>query len=299
MADGPVSPARPPFTAVVAAWCGERATAACLGSLEVQARGLEVVVATNEAAEAVARLSRRFPAFVMLRAPPEASVFELRALGAANATGDLVALTEDHVTVAPGWTQALRQAHAAGHGLLAGAVENGNAERAYDWALYFCEYGLCMPPLPEGPAVSVSGLNVAYHRDLLASCRRVWQHALMENEVNDALRAAAVGPWSVPAAIVRSHLPFTPRQACAHLFDGGRHHGSYRARRSRLVSRFARVLASPLVLLVLVSRRVRRVLARNRSLLPQLLSAMPWILVLDGAWTAGEAWGGLAPRGAR
>jgi hypothetical protein len=281
-----------PFASVVvAAWAGEKATRRCLESLEPQWADAEVVLATNAGDDAVARLSARFPRARVVRGGSGSDVFVLRALGAAAARGRLVAVTEDHVTFGPTWLEALRAAHAAGHGVLGGPVENGNRSSAYDWALFFAEYGVHVPPVVEGPVVAVSGLNVAYDRELLRGCADAWRRTLEEGRVNDALRARGHEPWMVPRALVVSHLPFTPRQAMGHLLAGGRQYGSYRVSRCGAASRLLLLAPSPLVLVVLLVRIVRRVAARDRRLLPPLVRSLPWLIVLLLAWTAGEATG--------
>ena len=85
-----------------------------------------------------------------------------------------------------------------------------------------------MPPLGDGPARALSGVNVAYERGVLAGCRGVWQEAFYENEVHDALRASGHGLRRIGRARVSSHLALPLREAAAHLFRGGRRFGSYR-----------------------------------------------------------------------
>src|SRR5262249_53025502 len=153
---------RPDVTVVVASFSGEADLARCLDSLEPQAQGAEVIATTTAPAAPVESLRGRFPAVRFVRAPESTSVFALRSLGVARARGRLVALTEGHCTVAPDWLEALRGAHRAGHTVVGGPVENGLVERTYDWALYFCEYGIFMPPLADGPAPALSGITVAY-----------------------------------------------------------------------------------------------------------------------------------------
>ena len=85
----------PDVSVVVASFSGEAVLRHCLESLEPQAAGAEVIVATDVEASGISRLEARYPGFRFVRAPRGTSVFRLRALGIDQASGRLVALTED------------------------------------------------------------------------------------------------------------------------------------------------------------------------------------------------------------
>lgn len=282
---------RAPISIVVASWAGEDRLRACLESLEPQWAAAEVLVPTNGPHEVTARLARRFPSVRFIQTPETTTVFRLRALGAAQATGRLVALIEDHVTVGPRWVEALCAAHRAGHGIVGGPVDNGLARTAYDWALFFCEYGIHMPPIAEGPVSALSGVNIAYDHGLLMSCRSRWDDTLQENEVNDALRVHGHRPYLTPRAWVATHLPMTLPKAMDHLFGGGRHFARYRASQSSSMKRFVWLALSPAVPLVLFGRIVRRVAARDPGRLRHVVRGAGYFALVLGAWSVGEACG--------
>jgi len=278
----------PDLSITIASWSNDASLERCLASLEPQWDGAEVIVATNRPG---GELERRYPHVRFLRGPDGATVFRLRTLGAEAARGKLVALLEDHAAAGPRWGAALREAYSAGHRIIGGPVENGLRSRAVDWALYFAEYGFHMPPMPAGAAPRLSGLNIAYDRELLRSCRDVWEDTLQENEVNDALRAKGHTLHLAPDAFVESFLPMTLGYAMGHLRDGGRHFGRYRASRCSTGKRLAFVFASPLVPAVLFLRLVRGILARKPGRLLQLVRALPFLALALGAWGWGEAIG--------
>jgi glycosyl transferase family 2 len=288
-----------PISVVIASWSGEQAMSRCLESLMPQSAGAEVIVATNGPSEMAARLEARYPAVRFLRASHNATVFQLRALGAAEACGRLIAHLEDHTTVGPQWRDALCSAHAEGHSISGGPVDNGLTDRAYDWALYFCEYGIYMPPLPRGEAQMLSGLNVAYDREVLGSCREIWRDALYETDVHGALQAAGQKLYLAPEAWTKSHLEMSLGRAIIHLFGGGRHFGAFRKARSSALARVLWVLASPLVPLVFLLRIIRGVARRDPSRLKHVLRGLPYLLLLLGAWGAGEAAGYLGRTSSR
>lgn len=294
------------MSVVVAAWGSETLLRQCLAHLATERRtasgdssdasSVEVIAATSLPGERAARVAADFP-WVRVESVPNGTVFTLRARGVSLARGALVAIIEDHVIVAPGWMSALQQAHAEGHMVLGGPVDNGAVRSSVDWALYFVEYGMHMPPAPGGLVSAVSGVNVAYDATLLQSCHDTWRYAFHENEVNDALAAIGHRPWMVPNAVVATHLPMSFGAAAEHLFSGGRQFASYRASRATVGSRLIRVLASPAIPFVLFARLVQRVRARRPDRSAWLLRSAGATFVILSAWAAGEFAGYAMPQG--
>ena len=289
---------------VVAAWGSEALLRRCLmqldaervhGSAATEQTATDVIVATSLSAHASAGVAADFP-WARVASVPNGTVFTLRARGVSLARGALVAIIEDHVVVAPGWLSALQRAHAAGHPILGGPVENGSTGSVVNWALYFVEYGMHMPPAPSGAVAAVSGVNVAYSATVLHACRDTWQSAFHENEVNDALAAIGLRPYMVPEAMVFAHLPMSFRGAAAHLFTGGRQFASYRAIPATLAWRALRVLASPAIPFVLFARLAQRVRRRRPDRITWLLRSAVATLVVLGAWAAGELAGYALPQ---
>ena len=287
------------LSVVVASFTGEEALGRCLQSLvpQVSKECGEVIVASNLAEDVLGSLRSAFPDVKWLAASVDADVFVLRSLGAKQAQGRQVAFLEDHVTVAPGWWRAMREAHGKGRLAVGGPVDNGHTERAYDWALYFVEYGLYMPPWTEGEASILSGINAAYDRSLLESCRSVWEAGFRENEVHDALRESGESLYRVPEAWVKSHLEMPFSVAADHLYTGGRHFGGYRRSQTPGWRKLFWAVAWPAIPFVLAARLTRRIAGQRPAWLGRLLVAKPWYLALLMAWSAGEAIGGLLPGG--
>jgi glycosyltransferase involved in cell wall biosynthesis len=285
----------PDLSVVVASSSGETVLRHCLESLEPQAAEDEVIVATDVEASGIARLEARYPRFRFLRAPRGTSVFRLRALGIDQARGRLVVLTEDHCMAAPGWLQALRASHGAGRLIVGGPVDNGRQAGAYDWALYLCEYGAQMPPLRDGPARSLSGVNAAYDRALLAGCRGVWRDGFYEREVHEALRASGHRLHRSGTACVTSYLSLPLREAAAHRFRGGQRFGQYRRGRLPAVVRALQPVVALALPALLTGRALRSVALRRPRQLGAAARALGYMVALNAAWAAGEALGSLRP----
>jgi glycosyl transferase family 2 len=279
---------QPTMSVAIGSWAGVESLMRCLTSLESQWEGADVVVAANGPVTAV---KERFPTVRFIDGPSGATVFRLRTLAVEAATGRFVAVTEDHAEFGPNWLSALRAAHEAGHPIVGGPVDNGLTRRAFDWALYYCEYGLHMPPVPDGPVPSLSGMNISYERALLDLCQERWEDTFQENEVNDALGAEGHGLHMASDAWVLSYLPMNLGGAMVHLYQGGHHFARYRASQASVRGRIFWVLASPAVPFVLLARISRRVAARDKARLWPLVRGFGYFALVLGAWSVGEAWG--------
>jgi hypothetical protein len=142
---------RPPLSVVVATTEGWPYVRPLLDSLraEAEAVGAEIVFADGSGERPPAP-SEIGPAVRWL-AFAEPSVFRLYSLGLRAARGDIVATTEDHCTVRPGWCAAILAAHrrhpqAAAIG---GSIDNGSRESLTDWASFFITQGQHMSPLGQ------------------------------------------------------------------------------------------------------------------------------------------------------
>ena len=95
---------RPPISIAIASWAGEASLQRCLESLQPQCENAEVVAAVN----APVTVSReRFPSVRLVEAPKDADCFRLRTLAVEASTGNLIAITEDHVTFGPRYVETL------------------------------------------------------------------------------------------------------------------------------------------------------------------------------------------------
>jgi GT2 family glycosyltransferase len=106
--------AAPTISVVVASLGEPEVLEACLDALLPQCRTVdaELVVARRAAAGQLDELAIAYPTVRFVAAPSDATTADLRVAGMAEAEGDIVALTEDHRIVAPGWLTQLTQAGA-------------------------------------------------------------------------------------------------------------------------------------------------------------------------------------------
>jgi hypothetical protein len=107
---------------------------------------------------------------------PGMSVFQLREVGYRLASGEIVAVTEDHVAVPPDWCERFIANFAAAPEALAigGSVENGATETLVDWASFFVVQAPVVAPIQSGAVSHLSGaVNVAYRA---AALREIDDH---------------------------------------------------------------------------------------------------------------------------
>lgn len=172
--------------------------------------------------------SRR-PGRVRVAPGPSRSPFDLRAAALAEADGDLVVVTEDHVEPGASWLVEYAEAHrTAGAMLLAGPVANGSGGTAADWANYLISFVAYAPPvaaLPSDrcPTIANCALDGARLRMATGGSPGPGQ---LEREVVPAWWAAGEGHF-VPGAAVRHIQPNVGwRHVLAH-FDDARTAGAY------------------------------------------------------------------------
>jgi hypothetical protein len=276
---------QPARSIVIASYSGEATLTRCLEHLMPQAGAAEVIVAFRGASEIGAALGPRFSGVQFLRGSAGATVFELRSLGVQKARGRLIGMLEDHAAVCDGWVQTIF----VGHAICGGPIENEPEGSAHDWALYFIEYGIYMPPMRAGETPMLSGVNIAYDREMLLSCRGVWEKAFYETDVNAAFVQAGHKLILLPDACVRSRLRMPFREAMEHLFTGGMHFGDFRTAKYGRLGRMLWLAAAPAIPFVLLFRIIRITATRRPARLLQIVRALPWLLSLVMAWSAGEA----------
>ena len=154
----------------------------CLESLhdQAQAVGAEVLVGDGHGRGLPVDVAERYPEVKWIKWPG-GSVFFLRELAMTQAHGDVVAVTEDHCTVTPGWCERMLKAHrdhpeAAAIG---GLVENGATARLIDWSNFLIVFGPFTAPLETGKQRIISlQANISYKRRVVP--QKVSQLGMME-----------------------------------------------------------------------------------------------------------------------
>jgi hypothetical protein len=286
-ADGPVGC---PISVVVATTQPWPEVERCLAALspQVDALGGEIVLGDGSPHGVPAEHRTRHRRLRIVHRPG-ASVFRLRAEAIEQSRGVVVAITEDHVIVAPDWCARILEAHREHRdaSAIGGAVENGATGTLLDWASFFLVNGASMPPLGVGRRRTIAlQANVSYKRGALPS--RAQTLGQMEWLVNRDLRRAGAALASDDRIRVTHVQSLGVAATCRIHYDDGRTIASFRMARMGAPERWCRIAACPLMPLLLVLRTLAQVLPKGRRT-ATVVASIPWMLVLAGC----KAWGNL------
>jgi GT2 family glycosyltransferase len=274
----------------------------CLKALRSQslALPLEILVPYDDPCAAVATLAEEFPGVRFLRAEGLDTAAAragasrehhdtLRTIGIRAATGDVIALTEDHAHTAATWCEEMvaaleRHPSAAAVG---GAVECDDAS-LLAWAVWFCDFGRYQNPLPEGRSEFVSDSNVAYRRAALEKVGAAWRDDYHETAVHWAMVAAGFELCTTPRVVVwQARSGLTLGDALRERFVWARSFAGTRARMAGGAKRWIWAALSPLLPLVMTLRLARTAFARGRHV-GRFVAALPLIALLQAVWALGE-----------
>lgn len=236
------------------------------------------------------------PGIEWLTTPATASVPERRGLGAARASGEVVAFLEDTVLPEPGWGKAVRALHAAHPDAQAigGTVRlasSGLTPAALALALLDAGRFIRTGVTSEA-AIALAGCNLSFKRAALEKLGALSGAPLREAEAIPALadRPGAVRLESDMAVTLVAADP--TGQRLASRFHHGRLYAGHSGR--GLAERGLRVLLVPLLPAVLVFRCWRIAV---RIGLQQRVPVLTRALFLASAWSLGEAAGFLCGPG--
>lgn len=279
----------PTVSVVVASFRDCKLLEACVGSLLPQCRshGAELIVARAGTADEIAWLRHRYPEVEFVRSDGSESVPRLRALGMAQASGDIVALTEDHCIAAEDWLSQLVHGHAKGRDVVGGAMDNAQRHRAIDWAAFFAEYGL-FAANSQGAETQLTGANVAYSRrvvDTVIDCARRGE---WENVAHDGLRAQGSTLHFLRTAAIYQNKTYGFWSFCRDRFEHGRDYARRRLVDQRPGRRLLYLSGIWILPFLLTARVARAIASHQRS---AFLRSLPLTFGFLVAWSFGEAWG--------
>jgi len=254
------------------------------GSIEV------VLVHTTARAAEIDRSAfagfRGFRTLALDRIPTVASAF---VAAFEQATGDVIALVEDHVMLEPEWAEAVLAAHASPSAAVAPQMTNGNPATATSWANFLASFSEAAVPRPAGPVECGPGHNTSYKRAVLQQYGQELT-ALYQSERSFHYRLHDDGHVIVHEPRARlSHLNISvPVEAMRHALLGGVLFGAYRGRSMSTGEKAARTLLAPAVP-PLRLWRTARMCARASTLVPfKVWLLLPVVLL---AHAVGEAVG--------
>ena len=107
----------------------------------------------------------------------------LRRRGVEEATGEFVAIIEEHCSAKADWLQQALRAHATGDfGAVGGPIADFDYPRLRDWVVYFLEYNSALPPVPSGETADLNDANIVYPTALAARPPRSARRGLLADD---------------------------------------------------------------------------------------------------------------------
>ena len=259
-----------------------------LTALEAQSDvQLEILVVDRLGDEVRAEIARRFPRARILPVPHGTTIPRMRELAFDAATGDAVAVIEDHVIVPPGWARALLDARRDTGAVIGGSIDNAARSSVIDWAAFLCEYSHCITPLPAGPTNALPGNNVIYDRSLLQRYRDTIAAGKWENHLHDAMHRDGVPMILRPEIGVGHKKHYTVGEYLSQRFLYARSYAGERVKGMPLAKRLSYGAAAFALPPLLMYRTVTRVLSKRRYRM-QLMLSIPLLVLFILSWTAGE-----------
>jgi hypothetical protein len=282
---GSVSPStdRPPLSVVVATTEGWPYAKGVLESLRAEADevGAEIVIADGSGLPAPG--APDIGSATRWLEKPGATVFELFLLGLGDARGEIVATTEDHCTVRPGWCAAILRAHREHQeaAAIGGAIENGSTSSLLDWASYFITQGPHMAPLGQREVpVTTNEADVSYKSHAIRSIDDNGGLGFMAILHNRSL-AEQGASLRVDDRIVVDHFQSIGVAATTAIhFHNGRSIAGFRRQHGMTREEWVR-LAAALVIPAWRTVRTYRSLWRKGRHRGTLLASLPWAAVLE------------------
>lgn len=284
-------PSRPmSLSVIIASYNSHDTLRRCLHSLSRQPAAKEIVVADCSPKNPADELKQEFPEVRFLHFSEPHTIPQMRWAAYGQTTGKVVAATEGRCVPAPGWCEALLQAHAAAPEAPAvgGPIALRLPASAFDLGVYFCEYGWHCPPPTEPVVRLASGANISYKREALDEADDLVQAACWETQFHERWLKQGLPLRMANASVTfENHMGF--RDVLRQRFHYGRGYGADRVQGTNAVKRAQYALFCPLLPL-LMSARLARVAAR-RGHFWKYVYALPWILFLSLLWSAGEMTG--------
>ena len=260
----------------------------------LERQGLEIiaVVSKDDPTSLLLRqMWAEHPELVLVEVNGDWSVPQLRARGVHQATGRLVAITEDHCSFSESWPAALAPPlDDPTIAAVGGPVVNAQRKSILDWAVFFSRYATSMPPVVRGPTRTLAGNNACYRRELLKTHAAVLLDGFWEHEFHEELLRQGLKLWLEPDARVSHRKRYRLGSYCSLRFS----HGDCFAGRKRDKLTFwalqRRILLAPLVPFLLSLRTARAVLWKGTQVREWLLAA-PMLFLFHAMWALGELTG--------
>lgn len=278
------------ISVVIASGAGGVFLARCLASLapQVQFPGIEVIVVDRCGEDFISGIEAQFPFVQVIRTDNtrRPSVPELRAIGSAHATGEVVAVIEEHCIAPAGWIAAIEQGFQETDAGIGGPILDDSYSKMMDWAVYFSEYHNYLPPWQDGPRFTLNGANIAYRRNKLLEYEHLLGSGYWEVVLHPLL-AQDGGFWAVAKMGVRHTGPFAFGYYIEQRYLLSRVWGGTQRETVGLKRRILYLITGPFIPFLLLLRIFLRVRGQPKYL-GKFFRALPLLIPILVAYVWGE-----------
>lgn len=262
---------------------------------------VEVIVADRLQDGITREIGERYPQVRLLRAHAGASLPVLRAWALEHASGEFIAVTEDHCVPDPDWLVNIADAYRRAPPetlAVGGCIGNGIGESVLDWATFLCEYGYFLPPVREGVTAVLPGMNLAYRRTALESVPpQSLREGFWETTTHPLLNAPGPRFYATGSIRVMHKKKFTLGFFLSQRFLYSRYYAGRRLAREQVWRRAWMCLGTVLLPPLLLYRFYRGIWPKRHGR-RELLAATPYLVLFSLVWAAGEMVGYAAGAGA-
>jgi GT2 family glycosyltransferase len=262
----------------------------------------EIIVAGAAQNGLAEHLAHNFPRVRLIYCDERITIPELRSLGMAEATGEIVVLTEDRCVPSEDWLAEIVKAHQiqAARGneyqVVGGPIEPDGVSGALNWAVYLCEYSSLMLPMDECEVTGVAGNNASYRRETLERAPAEIKRDYWEYFLHEELRNTGVRILSTPAVIVRKSIDFDFIYFMRQRFHYSRSFAGMRGRRATALRRLIYASITP-GLPLLMTLRIAKPIFQKRRYRKEFLFSLPILGAFMISYAAGECVGYLFGQG--
>jgi glycosyltransferase involved in cell wall biosynthesis len=263
----------------------------CLESLLSQDAGLdyEIIVVDSSRDDTAEVIRRDYPRLTLVHTEDRLSPGAARNRAAAEARGEVLAFIDSDCVADASWLRSIVRSVRDGYRIAGGAVANLNPESAISKADYLLTFNEFAPGMPCREVGYLPSANLACTRELFAELGgfpadlRTGEDMVFTSSASRKTRMLFE-----PRALVYHRNRTTLWAFVRHHFAFGSGAAAIRRARSFRGSLLARVpFLAPAAPAVRAARVAARILRHNRSLLPWLVLAGPWVLLGLVCWGVG------------
>jgi hypothetical protein len=217
--------------------------------------------------------------------------------GILAARGERVATTTAHCIPAEGWVEALVAADLL-NAAYGGIIENDANADPKARAIFLLRYWAFAPPEAKREVRELAADNAVYRRSDLLRHEDLLQRGFWEPSFHSRFHGEGIRLVLDPTLRVIHRNRYSARAFVAQRFAHAREFAVSRARKQSFLVNLLRVLAAPVVFIVLM-KRIVDASRRKPELRKELKGARIWLAIFTLSWVAGETAGYLAGLGDR